>query len=129
MNISFQPDRFDDFNDPAKDEFEQQVVAFGLSIIKESHNIESAGERTTGGRQITSPIVNQAAGLIRAGRGKKRRNGWLITARILSAASCLLVGIIYDPDVLKDSSTHVTFFSLFGFAIITTVIAVVNEDS
>ena len=117
------------FNPQAKVELKKSVDEFAKDLVREANRIETSMNTTAKGPEITSSIVYDAKILLRHKLSKPKIGILNKILKIAASVSCLLVGIMYQADKLKNSTGYMVFFIiLITVAIILTTITFIKDN-
>lgn len=128
LQVNIDNDKIDNFSSEAKAELVKQLEKYGDSIIKESNLIEEAIREDGASTEITSNIVIQA---VRKNKvpSKKKHGKVLLILKIVSWASLLLTGFLFDGNGYEEAKWKLIFFVIcLIVACVSTVLQFVYED-
>ena len=128
LQVNIDNDKIDNFSSGAKAELVKQLEKYGDNIIKESNLIEEAIREDGASTEITSNIVIQA---VRKSKvpSKKKHSKTLLLLKIVSWASLLLTGFLFDSNGYEEATGKLIFFVIcLIVACVSTVLQFVYED-
>lgn len=114
------------FSDAAKARLSDAAHEYVGSIIEEANRIE-VSRNSHGPSEITHGMVTDAVIVNRRGLGIRQTNGLSKVLRIVSAVSCLIVGVMYDVSDLQDKVYLASFIVLIAVAILTMTVSILKE--
>ena len=128
LQVNIDNDKIDNFSSGAKTELIKQLEKYGDNIIRESNLIEEAIREDGASTEITSNIVIQA---VRKSRvpSKKKNNKTLLFIKIISWASLLLTGFLFDSNGYEGAMGKLILFMIcLIVSCVSTVLQFVYED-
>ncbi|MBE6649618.1 MAG: hypothetical protein E7614_08920 [Ruminococcaceae bacterium] len=128
LQVNIDNEKIDNFSSDAKAELVKQLEKYGDNIIKESNLIEEAIREDGASTEITSNIVIQA---VRKSKfpNKKKHSKILLFLKIVSWASLLLTGFLFDSNGYeKATGKLIVFVICLIVACVSTVLQFVYED-
>jgi len=128
LQVNIDNDKIDNFSSGAKAELVKQLEKYGDNIIKESNLIEEAIREDGASTEITSNIVIQA---VRKSKvpSKKKHGKTLLFLKIVSWASLLLTGFLFDINGYEEATGKLIVFVIcLIVACVSTVLQFVYED-
>ena len=128
LQVNIDNDKIDNFSSGAKAELVKQLEKYGDNIIKESNLIEEAIREDGASTEITSNIVIQA---VRKSKvpSKKKHDKTLLFLKIVSWASLLLTGFLFDSNGYEEATGKLIVFVIcLIVACVSTVLQFVYED-
>ena len=128
LQVNIDNDKIDNFSSGAKAELVKQLEKYGDNIIKESNLIEEAIREDGASTEITSNIVIQA---VRKSKvpSKKKHGKTLLFLKIVSWASLLLTGFLFDSNGYDEATEKLIVFVIcLIVACVSTVLQFVFED-
>lgn len=105
----------------------ESVKNYAIEVITEANRIEAGRNPTDGAPEITKSMVNDAVLLIRRGLAAPKKRFGSKFLRVFSAVLSMVVGILYDPQRLVDSSYMIIFIIVLAAAILSVTVSVFSE--
>lgn len=127
LEIKIQDGDIVGFSAPAKTRLHRAVEDYASSLIAEANRIEAGRNIGKGPPEITQGMVNDAVMVLRQGLGSFQSKLSSKVLRVVAAILSLVVGFMYDAQLLQQRWYLALFVITIAAAILTLTISILRE--
>lgn len=127
LKIEIQPKKIEGFTEEAQKCLKEVVGNYSNEVIAEAYRIEAGWNGKQNKVEVTGTHVTLAKSNLRMSLPKLKSGGWLKFFKILSSASSLIAGWMFDSTQFTSPSYILTFMVVAGVAFISLTYIVIKE--